>query len=74
MVYMRLWLKALGEDSMAFSTHSLHRGASTHAHKANITDLEIQCLGHWKSDCYKQYIQEDTQSKVTTCFKFNKML
>ena len=74
MVYMRHWLQLLGEDPSAFSSHSLRRGAATHAHNCNIPDSEIQCMGHWKSQCFTTYIEHDVRSKVKMSFKFNKML
>ena len=72
MTYMRSWLDKIGEDSKQFSSHSLRRGATTHAHTAGIPEVEIQRLGNWNSDCYKRCIQEDLRSKITTRLMFNK--
>ena len=72
MVYMRAWLKKLGENDKSFSSHSLRRGATTMAKKKNLTDREIQLMGHWRSDCYKIYIDNEVQERVVTAFKFNK--
>ena len=71
MIQMRSWLEILGEDSKRYSTHSLRRGAASHAHDQNILGRSIQELGFWKSDCYKNYIQIDFRSKMQTRFKFN---
>lgn len=40
-----------------YSGHSFRRGAATSAHKAGLSDAEIQLLGRWKSEAYKLYIQ-----------------
>ena len=71
MMYLRLWLDKIGEDSKAFSSHSMRRSATTHAHKMDIPDVDIQRMGRWKSNCYKSYIQDDISTQVATCFKFN---
>ena len=74
MVYMRHWLHLLGEKSQLFSSHSLRRGTTTTVHKAQISDTDIQRLGNWKSMCYRRYIEEDIDTKVSVRAKFNKFL
>ena len=73
MVNLRDWLDLIGEDSKMFSSHSLQWGATTHVHQLmwRCGDVKIQRLGHWKSQCYKNYIQDDIAARVNTCFKFN---
>jgi hypothetical protein len=40
-----------------YSGHSFRRGAATSARLAGLTDHEIQLLGRWRSEAYKQYIE-----------------
>ena len=40
-----------------FSTHSFRIGAVTSAKAANIPDVHIQMLGHWRSKAYQSYIK-----------------
>ena len=53
---IRKWLLLLGEDTSAYSLHSLRRGGATFAYQANMEGEMIKLLGDWASDCYKRYI------------------
>jgi hypothetical protein len=52
---LRACLKRLGIGGH-YSGHSFRRGAATSAHRAGLSDSEIQMLGRWHSDAYKRYI------------------
>ena len=52
---IRKWLLLLGEDALAYSLHSLHRGGATFTYQANMEGEMIKLLGDWASDCYKRY-------------------
>ena len=69
MALMRKWLDMIGEDAKAFSSHSLRRGAMTRAFKLDIPENEIQRMEHWRSQCFRTYINNDMQQRVVTCFK-----
>ena len=72
MVHLRKWVKLLGHDEKAFSSHSMRWGATTLAFKKGIPEQEIKTLGNWKSDCYKRYIETDVGMRVNTWLKLNK--
>lgn len=55
-------LTSLGISSEGYSGHSFRRGAATWARMVGLSDLDIQRLGRWTSDCFKLYI--DTQPDV----------
>ena len=74
MEYMRKWLKLVGvQEPTRFSSHSLRRGACTTAFDLQIGETAIMRMGFWKSQCYKNYIQDDMKSRVKTWFKFARM-
>ena len=50
-------VQALGIDSTGYSSHSLRIGAATTAATSGFADWELQRLGGWKSQCYKQYVR-----------------
>ena len=72
MVNLRKWIRMLGGNDKAFSSHSLRRGAVTSAYKKDVTDIEIQTLGKWKSQCFRTYIQKDAAVKLNAWLKFTK--
>ena len=72
MVKMRHWIGLVGENAKLYSSHSLRRGATTHAYNANIADVDIQRLGDWRSQCYRTYIDSNsTSAQVKVWFQFN---
>ena len=73
MVNIRKWVKKLGKDPSAFSSHSLRRGASTVANKRQIDAATLKQMGQWRSDCYQRYIDVDLGSRIEAWYKFNKM-
>ena len=73
MKFMRIWIKKIGKDPAKFSSHSLRRGASIEAHRRNVSDLDLKEMGHWKSDCYKEYVDIDVGSRIKTWYQFNNM-
>ena len=73
MTYLRKWIKKLGKDPKAFSSHSLRRGASTAAHKRNISALTLKKMGAWRSDCYQKYVDIDLETRVKAWFQFKGM-
>ena len=50
-------LQEAGMNAKLYNTHSFRIGAATSAREAGISDVNIQMLGHWKSDAYKLYIR-----------------
>jgi len=46
-----------GLDSKHYNTHSFRIRAATSTREAGIPDAQIQMLGRWQSDAYKQYIK-----------------
>ena len=72
MTQMRTWLKVIGvQNYKEYSSHSLRRGSATLAFKRNLNDTEIMRLGSWKSQCFRNYIEPDTESKIVTWKKFS---
>ena len=73
-VQMRAWLDKVGvKDSRLYLSHSLRWGATTKAFKSGIPEETIMTMGDWSSQCYKNYIEVDLESKVNAWFKFTKM-
>jgi integrase len=60
----RSCISQLGLDPLRFSTHSFRRGFATFAFKNNIAADQIQILGDWHSDVYKQYISLSIEDKL----------
>ena len=42
----------------------MRRGGTTAAFNAGINEQIIKKMGGWKSDCYKSYIEVDTEKQV----------
>jgi hypothetical protein len=55
-------LSSLGIASAGYSRHSFYHGAATWACMVGLSDLDIQHLGRWTSDCFKLYV--DIQSNI----------
>ena len=69
MVLMRKWIGMVGiSDPTKYSSHSLRRGSSTLAHKKKISDTQIMRLGAWKSQCFRDYIQDDVGTRINTWY------
>ena len=50
-------LEQSGLSHKNYNTHSFRIGAATTARQAGIPDAQIQMLGRWQSNAYKQYIK-----------------
>jgi len=50
-------MEALKLKKRHYNTHSFRIGAATSASLANISDIHIQMLGHWKSNAFQRYIR-----------------
>ena len=71
MVYMHRWLSLIGENEKEYSSHSLRRGGTSHAYKAQVPESDIQRMGHWRSQCFRNYIHDDMENRIAACVKFN---
>jgi len=60
---LRYCIKKIGLSPMDFSSHSFRRGFATFAFNENISSDQIQLLGDWKSDAYKNYISSSVDDK-----------
>ena len=56
--FIKKVVQVLGLDPKDYSTHSIRSGAATTAATVGFKDWELQKLGGWKSQVYKQYIRE----------------
>ena len=56
-VLLRSLAKKLGLNAQDYSTHSIRAGAATTAALSGFSDWEIQRIGGWKSETYRQYIR-----------------
>ena len=63
-----------GRDPAGFSTHSLRRGGATYAAQIGIPNNEIQTLGDWKSESYKNYIEDLLPARTKIAHKIKKTL
>ena len=67
-------VRIVGLDPTKYSSHSFRRGGATTAAQAGLTENEIKNLGGWKSECFRQYIQDSyqvrlmSQEKITNYF------
>ena len=57
-----------------FTGHSFRRGGATYAFEAGIPGELIQICGDWSSDCYKQYLEFDMQTKLDLAAQFARHL
>ena len=58
------------KNSKDYSSHSLRRGASTHAFKSGVAECTIMQMGGWKSNCYRRYIEVGVDSRLAAWKKF----
>lgn len=49
---------SVGLDNSTFSSHSFRRGGACWALQCGVPGEIVQQLGDWKSDCYKQYLDQ----------------
>ena len=54
-----------GRDPNLFSSHSFRRGGCSWAFKLGVPTNLIQHHGDWLSDCYKNYLAFDFQTKLS---------
>ena len=54
-----------GRDPNLFSSHSFRRGGCSWAFKSGVPTNLIQHHGDWLSDCYKNYLAFDFQTKLS---------
>ena len=73
-VQMRSWLQKIGKKLVTFSSHSLRRGASSHAFDVKISETILKKMGNWSSDCYRHYIEINDKERVKASMKFNNFL
>ena len=52
---------SIGLDANNYSTHSLRSGAATSAASVGCNEYEIQAIGGWRSQVYKQYIHNKAE-------------
>ena len=72
MMTMRKWLDLVGVvNTKRFSSHSIHRGPTTHAFNARISDNMIMKMGGWTSDCYRRYIDIGLKARIKAWKKFS---
>ncbi|MGL5102453.1 MAG: hypothetical protein ACRC6N_07910, partial [Plesiomonas sp.] len=57
--HLKLVLLQSGIPADLFSTHSFSIGAATTAAQKGLTKSQIQTLGRWSSDAFKNYIRTD---------------
>ena len=60
-------LTKVGLKAELYAGHSFRIGAATTAAVAGLPDWLIQAMGHWSSDCYKQYIRITNASLKQAC-------
>lgn len=58
---MRSLLSLIGEDPLAFSGHSMRKGAATLLAAAGQEDSTIQELGRWASNAFRSYVLPDAE-------------
>ena len=63
---IREYLLRAGISTRGYSGHSLRKGAAVTAAAKGISRDEIKILGRWKSDAVDLYINEVSQSSLTS--------
>jgi len=61
---LKFCIEKIGLNPKNFSSHSFRRGFATFAFNENISSDQIQLLGDWKSDAYKNYISSSVEDKL----------
>ena len=72
--FLKKHIRKLGLSDIGWSTHSFRRGGSSYLAACGVPDRQIQILGDWKSDCYKQYIHCPWQEKLSIANKIKTFL
>ena len=61
---LRYFIHNVGLDPTVYSSHSMRRGGANLLFKANISDVQIQLMGDWKSMAYKNYQTFSLEDKI----------
>ena len=69
--YLKQWLDQAGFKGRRFTMHGLRRGGATNAYNMRIPEHAIQLLGDWRSDAYKNYLEEDLSKRIATAADLN---
>ncbi|SPC63642.1 uncharacterized protein UHOD_11305 [Ustilago sp. UG-2017b] len=59
-------LQACGVPPEGYSGHSFQRGTATWAAANGIDSNMIQGLGHWRSDCFRRYVDMSAAERAAT--------
>ena len=52
-----------------FTSHAMRRGGASYLLRKGVPELIIQKMGGWKSNCFKDYIVDDLDTKLTFLFQ-----
>ena len=67
-------VEATGAPASRYGSHSFRRGGATWAFQAGLPGELIQVMGDWHSECYKQYLEFDLNTKFNLMHIFSKDL
>ncbi|SOV07200.1 uncharacterized protein UDID_18742 [Ustilago sp. UG-2017a] len=59
-------LTTCGISPQGYSGHSFQRGAATWAAANGVNDVTIQGLEHWRSDCFRRYVNKPAADRAAT--------
>ncbi len=62
--FLRTSTATLGYKQSKFTLHSLRRGGTTWAFKAQVLDQVIQLMGDWVSDAFRRYIDLTLEART----------
>jgi len=62
------WIKKIGEDESAFSSHSCRRGGATVAARNGLDVEIIKQAGRWRSNAVERYIDKEPSGEVAEMF------
>lgn len=60
---IRECLSKSGANPSDYATHSFRRGGATFCYSIGLSPDAIKIAGNWTSNCYQQYIDNDTQTR-----------
>lgn len=63
---LRKALSGSGCDPMDYAGHSFRRGGATWLHNCGASSEMIKLMGHWSSDCYREYISNADKDREQT--------